>query len=124
MKYIKQLLYILGFCFAGYALEQLLPLPVPAAIYGMVLMFTALCTGLLKPERIADTAQFLIGLLPILFVAPGVQILRYWDLIKPQAGAILLICVLSTWVVFAVSGLTAQLLLKKKGDKEDDSLSC
>ena len=55
MKYIKQLLIILAFSFLGEALQAVIPLPIPAAIYGLVLLLIALCTGLLKPAHIADT---------------------------------------------------------------------
>ena len=114
MKYIKQLLYILAFCLAGQLLEALLPLPIPAAIYGLVLMLVALCTGLLKPEKIADTAHYLISIMPLLFVAPGIQLLQYWDIIAPNLAGVLTITIISTWVVFAVGGLVTQAILKKK----------
>lgn len=119
MKYIKQLLYILAFCLAGYALQELIPLPIPAAIYGLVLMLIALCTGLLKPEAISDTARYLISIMPVLFVAPGVQLLQYWDIIAADLAAVLVITVLSTWAVFAVSGLVTQSLLKKEGGADN-----
>ena len=119
MKYIKQLLYILAFCLAGQALQALIPFPIPAAIYGLVLLLIALCTGLLKPESIADTAHYLISILPMLFIAPGVQLLQYWNLIAADLAAILLITVLSTWVVFAVAGLVTQCLLKKGGEANE-----
>ena len=115
MKYLKQLLIILAFCLLGQLLQALIPLPVPAAIYGLVLLLVALCTGLLKPENIADTANFLVQNMGILFVAPTVNILRYWDIISPFAAQIILIITASTIVVFAVSGLVTKLLLKKGG---------
>lgn len=118
MKYLKQLLIILAFCLIGQLLQALIPLPVPAAIYGLVLLLIALCTGLLKPESIADTAHFLVQNMGILFVAPTVNILRYWDIISPLAAQIILIIALSTFVVFAVSGLVTKLLLKKGGDQD------
>ena len=74
MKYIKQALIILGFTLAGELLARAIPLPIPAAIYGFILLFVALCTGLLKPEAIDETADFMISLLPLLFVAPAVGI--------------------------------------------------
>ncbi len=120
MKYIKQLLYILAFCLAGQALEEAIPLPIPAAIYGLVLLFIALCAGILRPEAIADTAHFLIRLLPLLFVAPCVQILQHWGVIAPNLGPALVITVVSTWVVFAVSGMLTQWLLKTKGGDRND----
>lgn len=118
MKYITQLLYILLFTGLGELLEYVIPLPVPAAIYGLVLLLIALCTGILKAEKIADTAHFLIAILPLLFVAPGVNILRYWNVIRSEVVAVCVVMAVSTVVVFAVSGLVTNLLLKKE-DKEN-----
>ena len=81
MKYLKQLLIILAFSLAGEALQALIPLPIPAAIYGIVLLLIALCTGVLKAQAISDTAHFLIGIMPLLFVAPAVNILKNWGVI-------------------------------------------
>ena len=72
MKYITQLLYILLFSGLGELLEKVIPLPIPAAIYGLILLLIALCTGLLKEEKVADAADFLIAIMPVLFVAPAV----------------------------------------------------
>ena len=118
MKYIKQLLWILAFSFAGELLQAALPLPIPAAIYGLVLMLAALCTGLLKAERIADTAHFFITIMPLLFVAPAVSILGYWDILAPNIVSIVLVMALSTVIVFAVSGLVTK-WLRRKGANSD-----
>ena len=119
MKYLTQLLYILLFTGLGELLESVIPLPIPAAIYGLVLLLIALCTGILKPEKIADTARFLITVMPLLFVAPAVNILRYWNIIRSEAVAICVIMVVSTVVVFSVSGLVTKALLKKEVHTDD-----
>jgi len=110
VKYIKQLMWILAFSFIGELLQALIPLPIPAAIYGLVLLLTALCTGLLKAEKIADTARFFIAIMPLLFVAPAVSILGNWDVIAPNVIAIVVIMTLSTVIVFAVAGLVTKWL--------------
>ena len=117
MKYIKQFLIILAFSLLGEALQTLIPLPIPAAIYGLVLLLIALCTGLLKPAHIADTANFLIGIMPLLFVAPAARIMTYWGIIKENLRPIIAITVISTFVVFAVSGLVTKWL--RKGGKQN-----
>lgn len=117
MKYIKQLLIILAFTMLGELLQAVIPLPIPAAIYGLVLMLIALCTGLLKPDHIADTAHFLIGIMPLLFVAPAVKIMAYWGVIKENWLPIIAITVISTVVVFIVSGLVTKWL--RKGGKHN-----
>ena len=119
MKYITQLLYILLFTGLGELLAHVIPLPIPAAIYGLVLLLIALCTGLLKAEKIADTARFLIGIMPLLFVAPAVNILKHWNIIRSELVAICVVMVVSTVIVFAVSGLVTNLLLKKEAPEDD-----
>ena len=117
MKYVKQILIILAFSLLGEVLQAVIPLPIPAAIYGLVLLLIALCTGLLKPAHIADTARFLIGIMPLLFVAPAARIMAYWGIIKENWLPIIAITVISTIVVFAVSGLVTKWL--RKGAKKD-----
>lgn len=119
MKYIKQLLIILAFTLLGEALARLLPLPIPAAIYGLVLLFLALSTGLLKPHHIDETARFLLQIMSVLFVAPTVGILAQWGLIAPNLVPIVVIMVVSTLVVFTVSGLVTRALLKKGGESHE-----
>lgn len=118
MKYLKQLLIIAAFSALGEILAWLIPLPVPAAIYGLVLLFLALMTGIVKKEHVADTAHWLIGIMPLFFVAPTVKLLSYWGVIKPALVPILVVLILSTVVVFAVAGLVTQ-WLRRKGDSHD-----
>ena len=118
MKYLKQFLIILLFTGLGQLLETLIPLPIPAAIYGMIALLLALCTGLLKPESIDTCADLLISVMPILFVAPAVNILQYWGIIAPDLAAVITVIAVSTVVVFAVAGLVTQALLKKGGESD------
>lgn len=118
MKYISQLLYILLFSLLGEVLQAVIPLPIPAAIYGILLLLIALWTGLLKEEKISDAAGYLISIMPILFVTPAVKILQYWELISDRLAQILIIMVISTFVVFTVSGLVTK-AFRKKEDKDN-----
>lgn len=114
MKYITQALYILLFSLLGEVLQAVVPLPIPAAIYGIILLLIALWTGILKEEKISDVAGFLISIMPILFVTPAVKILQHWELISDKLAQIITIMVVSTFVVFTVSGLVAKWLRKKE----------
>ena len=84
MKYLSQFLIILGFTVAGEALQRLLPLPIPASVWGLVLLFTALCLGIVKLEQVKDVGSFLTSILPILFVSPAVGIVEDWGLIADR----------------------------------------
>lgn len=117
MKYLSQFCIILGFTLAGEALQRLLPLPIPASVWGLALLFLALCFGLVKVGQVKDAAGFLISIMPVLFVAPAVGIVENWSLISPYLLPIFLLLTASTFLVFGISGCLTQLLMKKGGQK-------
>ena len=91
MAFLSQFLIILSFTLAGEALQRLLPFPIPASVYGLLLLFAALCMGLVKVEQVKKTGNFLSSLLPVLFVGPTVAIAEQWDLIAAQLFPIALL---------------------------------
>lgn len=116
MKYLKQLTIILGISFLGELCHTLLPLPVPASIYGMVLLFAALSLKLLKLEDVRETGHFLVEIMAVLFICPAVGLLKCWDVLKDNLISILAVIFVSLVVTFLVSGGLTQLLMKK-GEK-------
>ena len=112
MKYFSQILIILGFTLAGEALQRLVPLPIPASVYGLALLFTALCLKLVRLEQVKEAGTFLTSILSVLFVSPTVGIVDDWELIREDLLPILLLLTASTVLTFAVSGRLAQHFLK------------
>ena len=119
MKYLSQFLIILGFTLAGEALQRLIPLPIPASVYGLVLLFGALCLGLVKVEQVKDAGGFLTSILPLLFVAPTVGIVEHWGLIAENILPIALLLLASTVLTFGIAGGVARALMKKGGEVRD-----
>lgn len=119
MKHLKAFCVILCFFFAGELLQALIPLPIPAAIYGLLLLLGALCCGLIKAEKIESLSSFLLSIMPVLFVAPAVGILEHWPLIQPYLLPLLLLIVLSTVLTFGVSGKVTDFFLQRKGGEQD-----
>ena len=117
MKYLSQFLIILGFTLAGEALQRLLPLPIPASVWGLVLLFAALCLGIVKLEQVKAVGGFLTSILPILFVAPTVGIVEYWDLLSGKVLPLVLLVIGSTVLTFGIAGRTVQGLSKKGGER-------
>ena len=117
MKYLSQFLIIMGFTLAGEALQRLVPVTIPASVWGLALLFLALCLKLVKVEQIKDVGGFLTSLLPVLFVSPTVGIVEHWSLIKPQLLPIALLLVASTVLTFGISGGITQRLSRKGGRK-------
>lgn len=116
MKYLKQLLIILAFTFVGEVLHLLIPLPIPASIYGLLLLFLALHTGLLRLKSVHTVGDWMISILPLLFVAPGVSILGCWDLIAPYIVPLVVVILSTTVLIFVVSGKVSQWLAERKTD--------
>lgn len=115
MKYLRQFCIILVFTFTGEILQDLISLPIPAAVYGLFLLLAALHFHWVDPEGIRDTANFLLSVMPALFIAPAVNLLEYWDLIAPHLVPVCFLVVSSTVLTFATSGRITQLLLQSKG---------
>ena len=78
MKYLRQFCIILLVSALGEGLHILLPLPVPASVYGLVLMLGALASGILKLEQVEEAADFLVEIMPVMFVPAGVGLLEAW----------------------------------------------
>ena len=112
MKYLKQFLIILAISFLGEALYELLPLPIPASIYGIVLMFVLLKTRLIPLASVRETAMFLVEIMPVMFIPAAVGIMDSWGIIAPSWLVYLTMTVVSTAVVMAVSGLVTQAVLR------------
>lgn len=119
MKYLSQFLTILGFTFLGEALQRIVPLPIPASVWGLTLLFTALCLKIIKLEQVSEVSTFLRSILPLLFVAPAVGIVENWGLIADQLFPILLLLIGSTVSTFGIAGAITRALLKKGGESHD-----
>ena len=120
MKYIRQFVIILFISFIGEVLKYVLPLPIPASIYGLVLMFILLETKVLKVEAVQDAGKFLIEIMPMMFIPAGVGLLTAWGILKPVCVPIILITVITTVVVMIVTGRVTQAVIRmdrKKGQK-------
>lgn len=106
------------FSLLGELCRFLIPYPIPASIYGMVLLFAALSLKIIKTEQIRDAGGFLVSILPVLFVAPAVNLMDRWAQLKDHLIPLLAIIVLGTVITFAVSGLVTQWLVNRKGGRK------
>lgn len=118
MKLIRQLAIIMTISFMAELLELLLPLPVTASIYGLILMLVALVTRLVPLEKVEKAADFLVELLPILFVPSTVSIIANVDALREMLIPLVVICLVTTVLIMAVTGRTAQgiICLEEKKD--------
>ena len=117
MKYLRQIVIILAFSFVGEALSLLIPLPIPGSIYGIVLLFLALETKLVKLASIKDVSDFLISFMPVMFIPAATGLMASWDILRSNAVAYVVIVAVTTVVVMGVSGSVTQWIIRrgKKG---------
>lgn len=113
MKFLFQFLIILAFAFAGELLHHFIHLPIPAGIYGIVLLFLALELRVVKVKDVADVSSFFITIMPVLFLPPAVGIMESWGLVRDNWLAFAAVVLISTFVVMGLTGLAAQLVIRK-----------
>ena len=119
MKYLRQLLIILIFSFAGEVLHYLVPIQIPASIYGLVLLFIALMTGLIQLPQVEETAKFLIEIMPMMFIPAAVGLMDSWAEIRGICIPLIAVTLITTIVVMAVTGLVTQFIIRKGGSGDD-----
>lgn len=117
MKYVKQFLIILAISLIGELLKYVLPLPVPASIYGMVILFICLKTGLVKLEDVKDAGRFLIEIMPVMFIPAGVGLMESWGILQPVLVPVCIITVVTIITVMAVTGLLSQWVIRRDRKK-------
>ena len=108
MKILRQSAIIAAVCAVAELIKYLLPLPIPASVYGLILMLLALLTGLIKPEQISTVADFFISIMPVLFIAPTVM-----------GGPVVLLGILGTTLVIGISGKAAQAVGRQEAKRRE-----
>lgn len=114
MKYIHQFLIIITISFIGELLSALLPLPIPASVYGLIIMLICLFTRTIKLHQIEEVADWLILIMPLLFVPSAVSLINVADTLMKDIIAISIITLVSTIVVMVVTGKIAQSIIQRK----------
>ena len=119
MKFLRQFMIILLLSFLGEVLKMFIPLPIPASVYGMVLMLVCLMTGVLKTSQVKDAAFFLIEIMPVMFIPAAAGLIDSWKVLQPLLLPILVITVVITVFVMVVTGKVAQMIAQKRGIKNE-----
>lgn len=112
MKYVKQLSIILGISFLAELLEILIPLPIAASVYGLVIMLVGLTTKLIPLEKVENAADFLVDVMSIMFVPAAVGIMASVDTLKEMLLPICVITLVSTVLIMIVTGRVSQHIIR------------
>ena len=118
MNYIRRLSIILCISFAGELLNRVIPLPVPAGVYGLVILFLCLLTRLIPLSAVREAGRFLIEIMPVLFIPASVGLMNKWDMLQPVLLPAVVMIVVSSVAVMAVSGHTTQAVIRREKRRE------
>lgn len=118
MKFLIQFLIIIAFSFLGELLHYCLPLPIPASIYGIVLLFIALELKWVKVKDIRETSSFLIAVMPVMFIPAAVGLIDSWSSVSQAWFQYIIVTVISTFIVMGVSGMLTQYVIRKGKEKK------
>jgi len=117
MKYLIQVTIILVITFLGEVLYKLLPLPIPASIYGLLILLAGLITGIIKIEQVKPSGSFLLDIMPVMFVPAGVGMMDIWGDVSSMLLPLVFISLFTTVLVMAATGKTSDYILMKGSEK-------
>ena len=106
MKYIKQAFIIFFISFLGELLNKYIPLPVPAGVYGLVLLLGALCSGVVK---LPDVENF-GALMP-----PAAGVIVHYKEVLSVIAPFTAAAIISTAAVMAATGFVTQRMMRRRG---------
>ena len=120
MKYMKQLGIIFAVTCVGEILKYLIPLPIPASIYGLLIMLVLLISRKVKLEQVQEVADFLIEIMPMMFIPAAVGLLVSWTQLRAMLIPVIVITLVSTVVVMVVTGKVSDILTKERPEHRKD----
>ena len=112
MKVASQFAVLFLICMAGIFLSRLCPIPLPASVTAMALMFFLLMVGVVKAESMREVSDFMLGNMALFFVPPGVAVLEYADALKSDAAALFAVCLLSMLATFIATLYSVRATIK------------
>ena len=122
MKYVRQFGIILAVTFIGEVLKLCIPLPIPASIYGLVIMLGLMMTKIVPVKSVKDAGSFLIEIMSLMFIPAGVGLMISWNEISDIWLPLVLIIIITTVVVMVVTGRVTQRVISHDNKKEKESI--
>jgi len=114
LKYFISAIIILVCLFTGKLISYAFHLDFPSAIFGMLILFSLLMTGIVKHHTVLPCSAPLLKYMPLLFIPTLVGLIEHLGLLKDNLMIISLSVISSCIVTLAVVGLMFQKLNKPK----------
>ena len=101
----------------GEIMHTYIDLPIPASVYGVIILFLSLWGKVIPLEWVESGADMLIAIMPLLFVPSVVKLVTLKELIMDNLFTLLIIIATSSVVVMVVTGKVSQWMIKRKDDE-------
>lgn len=118
MKSLKGLLIIFLCLLAGGILRQIIPMPIPDVVYGMLVLLILFLMKIVKVEDVEKTSNALLENLGILFVPLSVSLITKFDILSSNLVKIMLVLIVTTFLTMGVTAKVVE-MVQNKGGKND-----
>ena len=112
--FFHQVIVIALVLFVSKIIESFMPIPMPASVIGLVLLFVLLCTGAVKLGEVEKVGTTLTNNIGLLFVPAGISVVNSLGVISQAPFLIIGLIIICT-------GYVTQIIMKvtsrSKGDK-------
>ncbi|MBH4902796.1 antiholin-like murein hydrolase modulator LrgA [Staphylococcus aureus] len=119
--FFHQVIVIALVLFVSKIIESFMPIPMPASVIGLVLLFVLLCTGAVKLCEVEKVGTTLTNNIGLLFVPAGISVVNSLGVISQAPFLIIGLIIVSTILLLICTGYVTQIIMKvtsrSKGDK-------
>ncbi|MCY8308674.1 antiholin-like murein hydrolase modulator LrgA [Bacillus vallismortis] len=99
-------------------IAAIVPIPIPASVVGLVLLFLLLCLKVIKLEQVETLGTSLTSLIGFLFVPSGISVMNSLGVMQQYGLQIVLVILLATIILLGATGLFSQLILSLSGKRK------
>lgn len=119
--FFHQVIVIALVLFVSKIIESFMPIPMPASVIGLVLLFVLLCTAAVKLGEVEKVGTTLTNNIGLLFVPAGISVVNSLGVISQAPFLIIGLIIVSTILLLICTGYVTQIIMKvtsrSKGDK-------
>ncbi|WP_125707891.1 CidA/LrgA family protein [Companilactobacillus zhongbaensis] len=110
---LVQIAIFVSVLFVSNILAMFMPksFPVPAPVWGLLILYFLLTTKIVKLHQVEQMSTFLISIIGFLFVPSGVQLYTHLDIIKSDGIMLIIAIIISTIVLLVVISYTAKFII-------------
>ncbi|MDR4434966.1 antiholin-like murein hydrolase modulator LrgA [Bacillus tequilensis] len=102
-------------------IAAIVPIPIPASVVGLVLLFLLLCLKVIKLEQVETLGTSLTSLIGFLFVPSGISVMNSLGVMQQYGLQIVLVILLATIILLGATGLFSQLILSLSGKHKTEA---